>query len=46
VGIDPARASRLDCSGIRRSLDASLPDEMRRSGRSWTAAVPAGLARR
>jgi len=32
VGINPRAASRLDCRGIRRSLDGALPDEMRRAG--------------
>jgi hypothetical protein len=32
VGIDPPSARKVDCTGIVRSLDGVLPDEMRRSG--------------
>ena len=32
VGINPLGASKLDCMGVRRSLDGVMPDEMRRSG--------------
>jgi hypothetical protein len=32
VGINPVSASKIDCLGIRRSLDGAMPDEMRRSG--------------